>query len=95
MAVVLRNAKVYGLRTLSTSSLIRPSNTIRVTIFEKMFQPEKFSKTECFPTKWNVTPLLGNFGGILYFFTEPSFPVNLPSLFICMDFSLFAPEGLQ
>ena len=36
---------------LSTSSLIRPSYTIRATIFEKVFQPENFLKTEYFPTK--------------------------------------------
>ena len=31
---------------LLTSSLIRPSYTIKATIFEKVFQPEKFPKTE-------------------------------------------------
>ena len=36
---------------LSTSSLIRPSYTIRATIFEKVFWPEKFPKTKYFPTK--------------------------------------------
>ena len=34
-----------------TSSLILPSDTIRATIFEKVFRPEKFPKTEYFPTK--------------------------------------------
>ena len=34
---------------LSTSSLILPSYTIRATIFEKVFWPEKFPKTEYFP----------------------------------------------
>ena len=33
-------------KTLSTSSLIWPSYTIRATIFEKVFWPEKFPKTE-------------------------------------------------
>ena len=32
-------------KTLSTSSLIWPSYTIRATIFEKMFPPTKFPKT--------------------------------------------------
>ena len=30
------------------TSLIRPSYTIKATIFEKVFQPEKFPKTENF-----------------------------------------------
>ena len=34
-----------------TSSLIHPSYTIRATISEKVFLPEKFHKTEYFPTK--------------------------------------------
>ena len=37
--------------SLLTSSLIRPSYTIRVIIFEKVFLPKKFLKTEYFPTK--------------------------------------------
>ena len=37
--------------TLVTSSLIWPSYTTRATIFEKVFQPEKFPKTEYFPIK--------------------------------------------
>ena len=32
--------------SLSTSSLIWPTYTIRATIFEKVFQPEKFPKNE-------------------------------------------------
>ena len=36
---------------LSTSSLIWPSYKIRATIFEKVFRPEIFLKTEYFPTK--------------------------------------------
>ena len=35
---------------LLTLSLIRPSYTIRATIFEKAFRLEKFPKTEYFPT---------------------------------------------
>ena len=37
---------VGGLNNLLTSSLIRPSYTIRATIFEKLFRPEKFPKTD-------------------------------------------------
>ena len=36
---------------LSTSSLIQPSYPLRATIFEKVFWPEKFPKTEYFPTR--------------------------------------------
>ena len=41
---------------LSTSSLIRPSYTIRATIFQKVFRPEKFHKTEYCPIK-RIIPL--------------------------------------
>ena len=36
---------------MSTSSLIRPSYTMRATIFERVFRPEKLPKMEYFPTK--------------------------------------------
>ena len=41
----------FSQNILSTSSLIRPSYTIRATIFEKVFRPKKFPKTEHFLTK--------------------------------------------
>ena len=45
-----RNVKGWGsLNTLSTSGLIRPSYTIKATIFEKVFLPEKFPKTKYLP----------------------------------------------
>ena len=43
---------------------------------------------------WNVTTLLGDFGEReqdFIFFTEPSYPENLPSHFICRDFFYFCP----
>ena len=45
---------------LLTSSLIGPPYTIRATIFEKVFPPEKFPKTEYFPNKRTC----------FYFFTD-------------------------
>ena len=36
----------FLIRTLSTLSLIQPSYTIRATIFEKVFRPKKFPKTD-------------------------------------------------
>ena len=47
----LRSFKDLVYIYLSTSSLIWPSYTMRATILEKVFQPEKFLKTEHFPTK--------------------------------------------
>ena len=47
-------------------------------------------------TQWNVTPLLGDFGGrvgINRFLLSPPIPRMLPFLFICGDFfSLFVPS---
>ena len=51
--------------TLSTSSLIWPSYTIRATIFEKFYRPEKFPKTEYFPTKRII--LIGSYTPITQF----------------------------
>ena len=42
---------------------------------------------ECYATPWR----LWRERRILYFFTEPSYPENLPSLFICRDFFSFCP----
>ena len=42
--------------------------------------------------KWNVTPLLGDFGGrvgIYRFLQSPPIPRRLPSLFICRELFSF------
>ena len=44
-------SKIMEKYILSTLNLIRPSYTIKATIFEKVFRPENFSKTDFFPTK--------------------------------------------
>ena len=54
----------------SPSSLIRPSFTISATIFEKVFQPGKFLKTEYFPTKRVISLSSRNF----FNFTSASNP---------------------
>ena len=44
--------------------------------------------------KWNVTPLIGDFGGkagIYRFLRSPPIPRMLPPLFICRDFLSFCP----
>ena len=50
---VFSTEQIFGIakKSLSTSSLIWLSYTIRATIFEKVFLHEKFPKTEHFPTK--------------------------------------------
>ena len=48
------------------------------------------------PIQWNVTPLLGDFGGTVgtyRFLQSPPIPRLIPSLFSCKDFfSLFVPK---
>ena len=54
----------------------------------------KNSNVSTSQVKWNVTPLIGDFGGrvgINIFLQSPLIPRMLPSLFICRDFSLFVP----
>ena len=46
-----------------------------------------YTAIECYATPWR----LWRESRILYFFTEPSYPENLPSLFICRDFFSFCP----
>ena len=52
MCLKNKNKKI----SLSTSSLIPPSYTIRATIFEKVSRPEKFPKTEYFAPSMQLLP---------------------------------------
>ena len=72
---------------LSTLNLIGPSYTIRATIFEKVFWPEKFPKTEYFPSKRIISLSIY----LVSFQAEPGILTNTGLIWVCKEIKITAP----
>ena len=70
---------------MSTSSLIWPSYTIGATIFEKVFQPEKFPITE-FYCPYFLPPLLGG---------QAAIKSKAGAIKCCKEIKITAPPNIR